>query len=71
MVSQRQLDGNWGSCGLRKVLAVEHEQRKNVPGAQRSTERHKVSTTSNGISPHCIRFYVLHFNKWHPPTPRS
>lgn len=52
--SQRQLDGNGRPRWLRKILAVQHEQRQGVPGAQRSAPRHKVSTTSLHFAQTCI-----------------
>lgn len=53
---QRQLDDHWRPFGLRQVLAVEHEQRENVPSTQRSASWHKVSTTSLRISKICTHF---------------
>lgn len=71
LVAQRQLDGNGGPRGLREVLAVEHEQCEDVPGAQRGSTWNKVSTT-------CLRIYNFnsciynlvcdyYYNKWHLP----
>lgn len=58
LVAQRQLDGNGRPRWLRQVLAVEHEQREDVPGPQRSPARNKVSTNCLllRITPFCIYF---------------
>lgn len=42
VVEQRQLDGHRRPRRIRQVLAVEHEQRENVPGAQGANSRHQV-----------------------------
>lgn len=42
MVEQRQLDGDGGPRRLRQVLAVQHEQREDVPGAQGAHSRYQV-----------------------------
>lgn len=46
VVAQRRVDGDGGSRGLRQVLAVQHEQRQDVPRAQGGSPRHQVDSTS-------------------------
>lgn len=75
---QRHLDDNGRPCGVREVLAVEHEQREDVPGTQRSITRHKVSTTTttsiNTTILECYQIrrdifvYFIYFNKKTTPS---